>query len=193
MPKSEAAMLKFSALATALPLVCLTMGLTQASAPVVPMNVKTGLWENHTTLTVSGMLGLPPEAVAKMTPEQRARYTAAMGSGDRSFDNVDKGCLTQEDLTQDPSKMLNRGSGDGMTCHGDVITSSATDLEIHSICTGKAETDMRIKLHAVDQEHVTGEGAGRATMGGHTMKSTFKYDSHWLGASCPANTGSGQH
>ncbi|HET9785271.1 MAG TPA: DUF3617 family protein [Terriglobales bacterium] len=186
-------MLKFSVLATALPLAC-ALGLTQsASAPVVPMNVKTGLWENHSTLTVSGGLGLPPEVLAKMTPEQRARYTAALGAGQRTHDNVEKGCLTKEDLTQDPTKMLNPGGGEGVTCHGDVITSTATDLEVHSVCTGAAQSDMRIKVHAVDQEHVTGEGAGSATMNGHTMQTAYKFDSHWLGATCPANSGSGLH
>lgn len=193
MCKSEAAMLKFSVLASALPLAC-ALGLTQsASAPVIPMNVKTGLWENHSTLTVSGGLGLPPEAVAKMTPEQRARYTAALGAGERTSDHVNKGCLTKEDLTQDPAKMLNPGRDEGESCHGDVINSTTTDLEVHSICTGTAQSDMRIKLHAVDQEHVTGEGAGTATMGGHTMKTSYKFDSHWLGATCPANPGSGLH
>jgi len=162
------------------------------TAPVVPLNVKTGLWENHTTVATSGMIGLPPEVVEKMTPEQRAQAAAAMGAAGapHTTETTDKGCLTQQDLTQDPARLLHPNGN--MECQGQVIHSTASDLEMHVTCTGEAQMDMHFMVHAQNQEHVTGQGEGSVTMGGHTMQSTYKIDNHWLGATCPADGSSGQ-
>ncbi|HVA63674.1 MAG TPA: DUF3617 domain-containing protein [Terriglobales bacterium] len=162
------------------------------TAPMVPLKVKAGLWENHSTITTSGVLGIPPEVAGKMTPEQRAQMAAAMGAAGTAHttDNTDKGCVTQQDLTQDPARLLHSDSD--MKCQGEVIHSTASDLEMHITCTGTAQMDMHFMVHAQDQEHVTGQGNGSVTMGGHTMHSTYKIDNRWLGATCPADGSSGQ-
>jgi hypothetical protein len=46
-----------------------------------PLNVKIGLWENTTTISSSGAVGIPPERLAKMSPEQRASGSSAQGAG----------------------------------------------------------------------------------------------------------------
>ena len=51
-----------------------------------PLNVKLGQWETTTTMQLSGMPAIPPEALAQMTPQQRQmiedrmREVAAVGT-----------------------------------------------------------------------------------------------------------------
>ncbi|HWG36563.1 MAG TPA: DUF3617 family protein [Terriglobales bacterium] len=157
---------------------------------VTPINVKTGQWETHTTIVLNGALGLPPEAIAKMTPEEAARYQAAMGQAaqrsDQKMESTDKGCLTKEDLTQDPTKLMGKQEP-GMTCSGKILNSSSSDLSVRVTCTGMATMTYDLTYHATDPEHATGQGKGTATMGGHTMQTQFHSDMHWLGPTCPAN------
>ena len=45
---------------------------------VQPLDVKPGLWETTTTTEMGGMPPMPADVLAKMTPEQRAKFEAAM-------------------------------------------------------------------------------------------------------------------
>jgi uncharacterized protein DUF3617 len=156
---------------------------------MTPMNVKTGLWQSTSTITIIGGLGLPPEVLAKMSDEQKARYAAAMQaqSGGHSSTHTNKGCLTQKDLTTDPFAQKN-SDDENIHCHGTLLSSTSTDIVLRETCTGEASMTYTMKIHAVDQEHATGTGTGTATMGGHTMNSSVKFDSKWIGATCPAGT-----
>src|SRR5690348_9441337 len=64
------------------------------------LNVKLGLWEMTTMGEVSGAPPIPPEALARMTPEQRARMQAAMTASlaQQNKPKVRKYCVTQKDL-----------------------------------------------------------------------------------------------
>lgn len=158
------------------------------AAKMTPMNVKTGLWQSTSTITVNGSLGLPPEVLAKMTDEQKARYQAAMQaqSGGHSSTHTNKGCLTQRDLTTDPFAQKD-SSDEHIQCHGTLLSSTSTDIVLRETCSGEASMAYTMKIHAVDQEHATGTGMGTATMGGHTMNSSVKFQSTWIGATCPAD------
>lgn len=166
------------------------MGRQTVPGQTIPLHVKTGLWQSTQKVKVSGGLGLPPEMAAKMTPEQRERYEAAMGARNHAYETTSKGCLTQEDLSQDLYAKLNR-NGD-MQCQGNIVRSSASELELNEHCIGQGkqegvEMTMHMTIHATDSEHATGAGQGTATMGGKTMHSQVQVDSVWLGASCPAD------
>jgi len=63
---------------TSLGLIFLWAPVLLASGDVQPLNIKTGLWQLTMTTTVSGRPPIPPEALARMTPEQRAKFEAAM-------------------------------------------------------------------------------------------------------------------
>lgn len=159
------------------------------SGPIIPLNVKTGSWQNQTTVSLSGSLGIPPDVAAKLTPEQRARYEAAMSAmgSEAPHQYTSKGCLTQQDLTTDPYKSLNRNN-DKIQCTGAIVNSTSSDLELHETCTGEGEMDFHIKIHAVDSEHATGVGDGTVTVGGRTMKSHYTMDMNWLGPTCPPDS-----
>lgn len=166
----------------------------EAPAPVktaikiTPMNVKTGLWQNTSTVTIVGGLGLPPSVLAKLTPEQKAKYEAAMQaqSGGHSSTHTNKGCLTQKDLTTDPFAQKD-SSDEHIQCHGTLLSSTSTDIVLQESCSGEASMTYTMKIHAVDQEHAVGTGTGTATMGGRTMNSNVKFQATWIGATCPAD------
>lgn len=156
---------------------------------ITPMNVKTGLWQSTSTITIIGSLGLPPEVLAKMTDEQKARYAAAMQaqSGGHSSTHTNKGCLTQKDLTTDPFAR-NNSDDENIHCHGTLLSSTSTDIVLQETCSGEATMNYTMKIHADSAEHAIGTGTGTATMGGHTMNSSVKFDSKWISATCPAGT-----
>jgi hypothetical protein len=54
--------------------IVLLLSLTvMAADKIQPLNVKLGLWETTHTTTTSGQMPIPPEMLAKLTPEQRAK------------------------------------------------------------------------------------------------------------------------
>jgi Protein of unknown function (DUF3617) len=153
---------------------------------IIPINVKTGLWEGTSKITTSGSLGIPPELAAKLTPEQRAKYEAAMQSraGGQTTTNTEKSCLTEKDLTTDPFEK--KDPDDRIKCHESILNSSSSDVEIQESCTGEVDMTFKMKIHADDREHAHGTGEGTTTMGGRTMQSKIEFESKWLGATCPA-------
>ena len=70
------------------------------SAGAESFNAKPGAWElNFTTLT-TGML-IPPDVLAKMPPEQRAKIEQSMQArSGKPRTHASKTCVTQEDLDQ---------------------------------------------------------------------------------------------
>jgi hypothetical protein len=166
--------------------VCLWATVLMAGGKITPLNVKTGLWQNTATTTVTGGLGIPPEMMSRLTPEQRARYEAAMKSHANGTPRTRtyKSCLTQKQLNEDPFADPNRKE---MKCQQTVIKSTGSDLEVREQCgEGTSNGDVHIKFHAIDSEHVVGSGETTATMGGRTMHSTMKMEFKWVGATCPA-------
>ncbi len=167
--------------------VCLWATVLMAGGKITPLNVKTGLWQNTATTTVTGALGMPPELMARLTPEQRARYEAAMkkhAANGTPRTRTYKSCLTQKNLNENPFDDPSRGE---MKCQQTVITSTGSDLEFREHCAGgTTHADFHMKLHAIDSEHIVGNSDNTATMGGRTMHSTMKMDFKWAGATCPA-------
>ena len=155
---------------------------------LTPFNVKTGQWEGTTTMVTKGALALPPEAMAQMTPEQRARVEAMVqkdqSGGARTHTFSDKNCVTEEDLTTDPFK---HNIDPRAKCVEHVVRSTGTDFEVRQTCTSQEDvnTDLHMTFHAVDSEHVTGKGEVTVDMGGHSMHSEVEMKGKWLGA-CPA-------
>jgi len=145
-----------------------------------PMNVKTGLWETTATTQMSGMPPIPAEALARLTPEQRAKMEQAMGGGPRT--TTTKSCLTQEML----DKALNFGDNKDQNCKRTLVTSSATKQEIHMECThGPNKTTFDIHFEAVDTTTVKGTMTmNSAAQGGRGMSMKADFSSKYLGADC---------
>ena len=59
--------------------ICLSVELLWAAgSKYQPLNVKTGTWETTRTITVSGRPPISRDMLDHMSPEQRARFEAAM-------------------------------------------------------------------------------------------------------------------
>ena len=71
------------------------------SALAESFNAKPGAWEMSITTLTAGTL-IPPDVLAKMPPEQRAKFEQSMQArSGKPMTHTSKGCVTQEDLDQD--------------------------------------------------------------------------------------------
>src|SRR5580765_3956296 len=73
---------------------------SQLKLKIQPLNVKPGLWETTTTHKTSGAPPIPPETLAKLSREQRARLEDRMNANSAGSTNTvtDKHCVTKEDV-----------------------------------------------------------------------------------------------
>jgi hypothetical protein len=147
-----------------------------------PLNVKEGLWEVTVTHSMSGMPAtpnIPPDALAKMPPEQRARVEAMM-KGTPSTD-VRKECITKEKLEKHSAFSSNRGD-----CTRTVVTSTGSKLEVKIHCEEKQTiTDGTLVLEALTSDGVKGTmHSVTNSSGGHNMNMDFTFSSKYLGPSC---------
>jgi hypothetical protein len=144
-----------------------------------PLNVKTGLWQVEMKLNY---IGLPPQMQAmldQMTPQQRA----AAGLGGTK---THKQCVTPKEVN---TPMV---QGDD-SCHWTVLKSTRSDLEVHGTsCQGGKNqglsTQVEVKVHAIDSEHVRAIVHGTGTGNGVNATLDGTYAGTWIGATCPAGT-----
>jgi len=152
------------------------------AADLHALDVKTGEWETTVTGQMTGVPSIPPEALARLTPEHRAKVESAMGArGAKPL--VSTHCTTNETLKQ----AWNTGQIT-KTCTTSLTTSSSTKQEVHMECNQNGtKTTGTVKVEAVDSEHIRGSfqmtAAGDAA-GGHAMSMNYTFTSKWLGAAC---------
>ena len=165
-----------------LSVICLGTGLVlTAGGQYQPLNVKTGLWETSWTSSVSGRPPIPADMLEKLTPEQRARFEAAMQrmASQTPKSRSNRSCLTKEKLERDPFNEKDK------SCTETVLTSTGSKMEVREVCTQEnATTDMTVHIEAVDSEHVRGSVKSNTSGGGNTMNVNGSFTSKWLGAAC---------
>jgi len=161
---------------------CLSASFLLAAEDFKPLNVKTGLWETTTTMKSTGEVGIPPDMAAQMSPEQRARYEAAIKKTNDGTPRTHKECLTKEKLTRNPFS----GRSDAK-CTVTVIKSSGSNFEAQEVCADEgSKRDSHISVQTIDSEHVKGSVQSTVTTNGRTMNINGSLESKWLGSSCPA-------
>ena len=152
-----------------------------AADNITPLNVKEGLWEMTVTHSMSGMPAMPdipPDVLAKMPPEQRARMEAMMKGGPST--DVRKECITKEKLAKNSAFSNNRGE-----CTRTVVNSTGSKLEVKIHCEEKqASTDGTLVLETVGSDHVKGTMQSATNANGHTMNMNFTFSSKYLGPAC---------
>ena len=156
-----------------------------AADKIVPPDIKTGLWEITETHNMTGMPptpAIPPEALAQMTPEQRAQLEAQMkgslGGGQKS--TTRKYCVTKEKLEKDSVF-----GDDRKECTRTVLNSSSTSTEVKIQCKEKDMTsDGTFKFVALTPESVKGTMRMVMTGEGRTMNMNLDFLSKYLGSSC---------
>jgi hypothetical protein len=157
--------------------ICLLAPVVLAGGKVQPFNVKPGLWQTTWTTTTTGRPPIPDN----LTPEQRARYEAAMSKMASGVPrtNTYKSCVTKE--------QLNPFSQPDNKCTWTVLASTSSKLDVHGTCAPGREDvkmDMTVQLEALDSENVKGTGQQALIGGGNTLNSKFTLTSKWLGPAC---------
>ncbi|HTC07741.1 MAG TPA: DUF3617 domain-containing protein [Acetobacteraceae bacterium] len=146
------------------------------------LDVTPGLWQISTAGSASGVPNIPPSALAKMSPQQRA-MAEAMAMVIVSQANIPHElqiCITPEQIRQGFD--LNRvGHND---CVHDVRSSSPTHLDMHVTCTGKDQLDGTVHLTAIDRTTVSGDLDLRAGDAGTALTIRQTLHGKWLGAAC---------
>ena len=115
-----------------------------------------------------------------MTPEQRARFDAAMSrmASGTPRTHTSKTCLTKERLEKDPFN-------DRQSCTEKVLTSTSSKMEIEEICNEEnAQSDSKVRIEATDSENVKGSMQTVVTGSGKTMNVNGTFTSKWVGAAC---------
>lgn len=147
-----------------------------------PLDVRTGLWETTVTHSMTGMPPIPPEMLAKMTAEQRARMEQAMKarSAGGPTTTTTKSCITKEKL----EKQAAFGE-DRKECTRTVLTSSSSRIEMKVHCVDKQMTsDGTFKIEALNSESVKGTMHLVESGSGHSMNRDFTIASRYLGPAC---------
>jgi hypothetical protein len=156
---------------------------SEQSKAKIPLNIKPGLWERTINTKVSGEAPLPPGALSRLTPEQRARMEERMkaNSAAHTRTTTEKHCLTEEELRK--KEFL--GSGERKECTSNITTSTSTTAKGTISCeTEGMKMTGDLEISAPDPEHATGSWHTTSNGGGHTMNVDGTFSSKWLGSSC---------
>jgi hypothetical protein len=148
---------------------------------IQPLNIKPGLWETTRTYKSSGAPPVPPETLARLTPEQRARLEQRMNahSAGNTTTTTDKHCVTKEDVEK-----TDFGQGKG-ECTYNIETSTSTRAKgTYSCVVEGMDVNGFIDITASDSEHITGSTHGSLSSGGRTMNVESTFTSKFISASC---------
>ncbi|MGA2964882.1 MAG: DUF3617 domain-containing protein [Terriglobales bacterium] len=160
-------------------IVCFSLTVIAADK-FTPLNIKEGLWEMTVTFTMTGMPAMPaipPEALAKMPPEQRARIEGMMGGKPI----VQKECITKEKLAKASAFSVSRGAD----CTRTVVNSTGSKIEMKIHCEGKqGPTDGTLVVESVGSEATKGSMHTSSSGGDHKTNTDMTFSYRYLGAAC---------
>jgi Protein of unknown function (DUF3617) len=155
----------------------------RAADSVVPLNVKEGLWEvtvihSMTGMPTASMANIPPDALAKMTPQQRAQVESMMGG--KPTTDVRKECVTKEKLAKNAAFSNTRGE-----CTRTVVSSTGRRVEAKFHCEDKQSvSDGNFVMEALGSDNVKGTMHMAVTGSGHNMTMDMTITSKYLGQDC---------
>jgi hypothetical protein len=139
---------------------------------ITPLGLKPGLWETTTVQERSGMPSIPPEKLASMPPEARARIEAM--SGGKAAATTRQSCRVENDLkpfTDDSNQ----------SCKQTIVTSTGTKQEVKMECDKGTGT---VTLEAKDSEHVNGLVLMHMSSNGRSMDMKINITAKWISSSC---------
>jgi len=130
--------------------IILAAGAVFAADPT-PLNLKPGLWETTSVTERSGiaMPNIPPETLAKMPPEQRARIEAMAGG--KPVTNTSQSCRTDKDLRPFTDSRSNQ------SCKMTYLTSTPSKQEMRMDCNmGGTPATGTVTIEAKDSSMLPG-------------------------------------
>jgi len=153
-------------------------------ADPIKLNIKLGLWEIATQANISGAPPIPEDALAKMSPEQRAHMQAAIEASmaEVAKPRLAKHCVTQEKVAQGFNLDHQH---EGAACQKKFVTNTSSELQLSETCpeaNGSTTIDEHIQLSGSDQ--VAGTVHFMKSNGGKSMTVDSTIKGQWLAASC---------
>jgi hypothetical protein len=162
----------------------LTVGMSAmliTAAAAAPLDVSPGLWEVISQSETSGLPPIPPQALAQMSPQQRAQMMAAM-QGHAGQPDVTRSCVTQKML--DRGMSFDRKGSD--RCTQTVVGSTSRSLDLRFVCTSERQQNVNGTMHvdATSRETFTGSFKLVSSNGTNTMTMKRMMQGRWLGSDC---------
>lgn len=145
-----------------------------------PLNVRTGLWENSLTTTLSGDSMVPAGLLSKLSPERRAKMEARMRerAGAGGHTTTYQSCITAKELKETPF-------ADKQNCKETLLSSTSTSAQIKLSCNlGDGQASGTMQIQATSDTTVEGSGNGTATTNGQTTNISSTLKGHWVAADC---------
>jgi hypothetical protein len=144
-----------------------------------PLNLKLGLWQMTYTTDRSSVVSIPPELLAKLTPEQRARTEARLKARAAQGPHIDtkRFCLTEEKLNKAIFE-----ENENRSCQRTIVASSSKVLQFKQACAAAdAKRTFDGRIEALDPE--TLKGSLKANSAGNSANATDLLG-RWIGADC---------
>ena len=151
------------------------------------LDIKPGLWQITLVVRTSGLPPMPPDVLAKLSPEERARIEtkAKEREAEGPRITVKKSCLDEKELQQ--PLMLTFG-GESQGCQQTVVNASRTRQEIRVDCgKGAPHGGGTVRIEAADPENVKVSSSWSATDGARTMTMSSTATLKWLAEVCALN------
>ena len=159
-----------------------------AADAVTPLDVKVGLWETKVSTDMGGMPkmssmpSIPPEALAKMPAEQRAKMEAMMKSraGGGPMNTTTKVCITKEQLSN-PAAF----SRPDKSCAYKMVSSTSSKQQVHVECDREGvKTTGDLTVERVDAQHIKGNMAMKSGTAEHPVNMNMSFENSWISADC---------
>jgi uncharacterized protein DUF3617 len=149
------------------------------AADNTPFKVKPGLWEITADIERSGVPPLPPDVLARLTPEQRAKLEQQQQAGPHR--SVTKRCLTQADVDKgfEPMAGMERAN-----CTRTVTSSTPTLRAGRIACTGEMTGAGSYRFEARTPESISGNWDATMSHGGTPMTMKGAVQGKWFGKDC---------
>jgi hypothetical protein len=153
-----------------------------AHAADLRLKVKTGLWQSTVSMQTNGQLPIAEADLAKLTPERRQQFEAAMKAAmaNAAQPHVVTSCVTAEQLRRG----LSLKTEDNPSCKRTVVSSSSSTWAMHEECTGTSARTSTIRFHATSPEEIDGQLQMTMTRGDRTMTSNGTVHGKWLTSDC---------
>jgi hypothetical protein len=153
------------------------------AAESIKLNVKPGLWEIASEGKIDGAPPIPEDQLARLTPEQRAKFEAAMQASmaNAAKPRLSKNCVTPEKI----ARGLDIGQHSDAACQKKVVANSSSELQLNEDCsTDKGNTVISEHFQLSGSENMTGSVHVVRTVNGKSMTVDSTIHGKWLGASC---------
>jgi len=160
----------------------LAISATAVLAAGVSLDLAPGLWQFSIAGSASGVPVIPPEAMARMKPEQRVMLQAMLIAliAQANTPHTVRMCITPGQLRAgfDPSRLSYPG------CRHDMGSGATDHLDMQLECMGKEPLDARLRLDAVNQRTVEGDLKVDAGRGPDRLSVRQSVRGRWLGRDC---------